>query len=254
MPAHLSLAEASKLAIADFVVKRDDTRTVIAGYPWFLDWGRDTLICLRGMISAGMLDESLDILKQFAKFERDGTLPNMIRGGDDSNRDTSDAPLWFFVGVRDLIENSGSTRCSERRLAVARWRRYCSRSVGTTAMAPRTGFKMDAESGLIFSPSHYTWMDTNHPAGTPRVGYPIEIQALWCAALSLLEEIDPAGGWGGILGRVKQSILTFYYAGAERGYLADCLHAHAGQTGRRGDCRRPPATQPAVRADARGGD
>ena len=63
----LSLAEASKLAIADFVVKRDDTRTVIAGYPWFLDWGRDTLICLRGMISAGMLDESLDILKQFAK-------------------------------------------------------------------------------------------------------------------------------------------------------------------------------------------
>ena len=52
---------------------------------------------------------------------------------------------------------------------------------------------MDPESGLIFSPAHFTWMDTNHPAGTPRQGYPIEIQALWHAALELLSQIDTAG-------------------------------------------------------------
>jgi starch synthase (maltosyl-transferring) len=52
------------------------------------------------------------------------------------------------------------------------------------------GIRMDPESGLIFSPSHFTWMDTNYPAGTPRQGYPIEIQALWFAALSFISEID----------------------------------------------------------------
>src|SRR5207245_2393565 len=78
-----------------FVVRRGNGKTVIAGYPWFLDWGRDTFICARGLIAAGMVDEVRQIVATFARFEKDGTLPNTIFGEDASNRDTSDAPLWF---------------------------------------------------------------------------------------------------------------------------------------------------------------
>ncbi|MBN1277703.1 MAG: glycogen debranching enzyme N-terminal domain-containing protein, partial [Deltaproteobacteria bacterium] len=100
----LPLDEAMLLAMRDFIVRRDGSKTVIAGYPWFLDWGRDTLICLRGIIAAGMLDEAREILIQFARFESQGTLPNMIIGNDASNRDTSDAPLWFFVACNDIFK------------------------------------------------------------------------------------------------------------------------------------------------------
>ena len=67
-----------------FVVRRDDAYTVIAGYPWFLDWGRDTLICARGLLAAGMRDEVARILQAFGRFEHDGTLPNTIHGDDAS--------------------------------------------------------------------------------------------------------------------------------------------------------------------------
>ncbi|RKX40798.1 MAG: glycogen debranching protein, partial [Verrucomicrobia bacterium] len=84
--ANVSIEKAMETAMKQFIVKRDEFQTVIAGYPWFLDWGRDTLICLRGIIASGLLEESRNILLQFAKFERNGTIPNMIRGNDDNNR------------------------------------------------------------------------------------------------------------------------------------------------------------------------
>src|SRR5208283_4752214 len=89
-------------AAKQFVVRRDEGKTVIAGYPWFLDWGRDSLICARGLLAAGMVDEVKQLLLTFAKFEQDGTLPNTIHGNDVSNRDTSDAPLWFAIVCEEL--------------------------------------------------------------------------------------------------------------------------------------------------------
>ncbi|MBI5775055.1 MAG: glycogen debranching enzyme N-terminal domain-containing protein, partial [Verrucomicrobia bacterium] len=80
-----------------FVVRRGGGKTVIAGYPWFLDWGPDTLIAARGLLAAGMTEEVREILHTFARFEENGTLPNTIHGENASNRDTSDAPLWFGV-------------------------------------------------------------------------------------------------------------------------------------------------------------
>src|SRR5205807_349769 len=85
-----------------FVVRRDSGKTVIAGYPWFLDWGRDTFICARGLLAAGMIEEVKQIVVTFARFEKNGTLPNTIFGEDASNRDTSDAPLWFAVVCEEL--------------------------------------------------------------------------------------------------------------------------------------------------------
>jgi len=228
----LRLDEALKKSLDHYVVKRGALKTVIAGYPWFLDWGRDSLIFVRGLIAAGRTEDARIILRQFGRFEKDGTLPNMIRGNDAGNRDTSDAPLWFFVACADLIraeENNAflDTQCDGRTI------RQILLSIGRSLIAGTSnGIRTDPESGLVFSPAHFTWMDTNHPTGTPRKGYPVEIQALWCFALSTLSQIDSdrAGGkWGKMAAQVQSSILDLFMI-EEKGYLSDCLHANSGES------------------------
>jgi starch synthase (maltosyl-transferring) len=94
-----------------FVVRRETGKSVIAGYPWFLDWGRDTFIAARGLLAAGMVEEVKQILLIFARFEKDGTLPNTIFGSDASNRDTSDAPLWFGGPGEKIGQETRRTLC-----------------------------------------------------------------------------------------------------------------------------------------------
>lgn len=225
--ATVALGTALPLALQDFVVARDELLTVIAGYPWFLDWGRDTFIVLRGMIAAGMTEAALGILREFGRFERNGTLPNMIRGNDDSNRDTSDAPLWFAVAARDLARVAGARTvleadCGGRPLADV----LVSLANGYRHGTPN-GIRVDAASGLVFSPAHYTWMDTNFPAGTPREGYPVEIQALWIASLAFLAEVFPDGDWAALATQAKDSLAKYFWREAD-GFLSDCLHAPPG--------------------------
>ncbi len=221
---------ALKKALNQYIVKRDRYSTVIAGYPWFLDWGRDTLIVARGIIAAGRHEEALTIIQQFAAFEKDGTIPNMIRGTDTGNRDTSDAPLWLFrvcdelgtvVGQETLLTTDcGGRPLKQVLLSIAR-----SIMTGTP-----NGIVMDGATGLLFSPPHFTWMDTDYPAGTPRQGYPIEIQALWQAALDYLGRVDAPEHrqpWQKLAGQVRQSIRDLFFREAI-GYLSDCLHAGPG--------------------------
>jgi predicted glycogen debranching enzyme len=223
---------ALKAALGAFIVRRAPFKSVIAGYPWFLDWGRDALIVVRGMIAAGMIEEARAVLLQFGRFEEKGTLPNMIHGQSAGNRDTSDAPLWFFTACRDLLRAEGANRfldqsCGDRTLGNVLRDMAQAIIEGTP-----NGVHMDRDSGLVFSPTHFTWMDTNHPAGTPREGYPIEIQALWYAALSFLADIDnEKGQWRTLADQVQQSIAR-YYALPGLGYLSDCLHAPAGVSAR----------------------
>ena len=94
------------------------------------------------------------------------------------------------------------------------------------------GIVLDADSGLVFSPSHFTWMDTNHPAGTPRQGYPVEIQSLWYAALAFLSRVDPGAGWPALGEQVRASIIRYFPLNRDRAFLSDCLHAERGQTAR----------------------
>jgi starch synthase (maltosyl-transferring) len=226
----LSPGEVLTRALKQYVVRRGNLATVIAGYPWFLDWGRDTLIVARGLIAAGELDITEAIIRQFAAFESGGTLPNMIRGVDASNRDTSDAPLWLFVVCADLAGARGETSwlaadCQGRPLI-----KVLTDLAEALVRGTANGVVMDPSSGLLFSPSHFTWMDTNHPAGSPREGYPIEIQALWHAALSFLGRVLPAArgaGWRRRANKLEQAIVKYYYR-PELGYLADCLHAAPG--------------------------
>ncbi len=217
-------------ALDAYVVRRGDFATVIAGYPWFLDWGRDTLIFVRGLVAAGRHRTSRDIIRQFAAFEEGGTLPNMIRGLDASNRDTSDAPLWLAVACADLVKAEGGSGVLDMACGRRKLRRVLADMARSLAGGTANGIRMDPDSGLLFSPSHFTWMDTNHPAGTPREGYPIEIQALWYAALRLLGRHGPGAErseWRALADRVRRSIADLFFL-KEEGYLSDCLHAGPG--------------------------
>jgi starch synthase (maltosyl-transferring) len=213
-----------------YTVRRGTLHTVIAGYPWFLDWGRDALIFVRGLIAAGKTETARDILKLFGQYEKEGTIPNMIQGENARNRDTSDAPLWYFAACEALLRGEGNdmfldTICGNRTIRQVLFSIVHAYMAGTP-----NGIRMDSESGLIFSPAHFTWMDTNYPAGTPREGYPIEIQALWYAALSFLAGIDGAedrSKWELRASKVQSSILEFYFLKNE-GYLADFLRAEPG--------------------------
>jgi len=223
--------EALQTVLDDYVVKRNESNTVIAGYPWFLDWGRDALIFVRGLIAAGKLDQARSILKQFGQFENNGTIPNMIQGKDAANRNTSDAPLWFFVACADLVRVEGNEEFLDLKCGDRTIRRILFSIADAYEAGTPNGIRMDPESCLIFSPTHFTWMDTNHPAGTPRQGYPIEIQALWFAALSFLTRIDPsgdAGDWAKRSSRVQRSIFNLFWL-EKSGYLSDCLHADSGE-------------------------
>ncbi|GBC60302.1 glycogen debranching protein [Desulfonema ishimotonii] len=231
-------------AMAQFVVRRRHLSTVIAGYPWFLDWGRDTLIVVRGMIAAGKRDAARAILRQFARFEENGTLPNMIRGDDAGDRDTSDAPLWFFIACADLVSAEGNSAFLDE-VCDGRTIREILVSMARSVMAGTpNGIRTDPESGLIFSPAHFTWMDTNYPAGTPREGYPIEIQAFWHFALSFMARTDYSENrtkWRELADQVRASVIRYFYI-REKGYLADCLHTDPGKPARqaeRDDALRP---------------
>lgn len=233
----LELEDALNRAVKSYVVNRDDGKTVIAGYPWFLDWGRDSLICARGMIAAGMEMEVFDLLRVFGKFEHKGTLPNSIHGDNASNRDTSDAPLWFSVVLEELLE-----ACENRASLLDRIRNESVDAKGRTLLkvvsdiasgylsGTSNGIYVDAESGLVWSPSHFTWMDTNHPAGTPRMGYPIEIQALWIRLLRFLSRENLSGqgpDWAAAAKKAESSVDALYWV-EDKGYYADCILAESG--------------------------
>src|SRR6185295_11103710 len=93
------------------------------------------------------------------------------------------------------------------------------------------GIKMDGASALIWSPSHFTWMDTNYPAATPREGYPVEIQVLWIRLLRQLARLDAnaeGGRWADLADRAVESLMKFFWL-EEKGYFADLLIARSGQ-------------------------
>jgi len=212
-----------KEAMTHYIVRRGELKTVIAGYPWFLDWGRDTLICVRGIISAGFTEDVEKILLQFGSFEENGTLPNMIHGGDASNRDTSDAPLWYFVAVEDLIKQQGSDKFLDTKAGNRTVRDVLISLAENIIKGTPNKIKMDEDTGLVYSPSHFTWMDTNYPAGTPRDGYPVEIQALWHKALTLLADITDNDKWTKLAAKTKDNFIDSFWD-ADRGFLSDCLH------------------------------
>lgn len=233
-----TLEESLSDSLCAFLVKRGSLLSVIAGYPWFLDWGRDSLIFARGLIGIGLHREAKAILRLFGGLEDRGTLPNMISGKRTENRTTVDASLWFLAALADLTASEKSNAFLDT-ISGGRSLRDIALSIGRFYIAGTPGgVRMDPASNLIYSPACFTWMDTNHPACTPRQGYCIEIQALWHKALVFLSGLDPEGraGWAGLASGVAQSLAKLF--ALETGYLADCLTAAPGEPAA---CARPDA-------------
>jgi len=168
-----------------------DRRTVIAGYPWFADWGRDAMIALPGLaIDTGRLADAGAVLEAFASASADGLIPN--RFGEETGRaeyNTVDASLWYLQAMAALAEADGDADLIRERLwPVAR--EIVERYAGGT----RFGIHADAD-GLILAGdegTQLTWMDARTSDGrpvTPRHGKAVEIQALWVSGLALVADL-----------------------------------------------------------------
>jgi predicted glycogen debranching enzyme len=178
------------LAADQFVVARGatgDGTTVIAGYPWFTDWGRDTMIALPGLATAaGRPEIAAGVIRTFARHVSEGMLPNRFPdGGEPPEYNTVDATLWYFQAVADHVAATGNLGLARELLPqladIVAWHRR-----GT-----RYGIGVDPADGLLRAgvPGvQLTWMDAKVGdwVVTPRLGKPVEINALWANALAVL--------------------------------------------------------------------
>ncbi|MBL0314099.1 MAG: glycogen debranching enzyme N-terminal domain-containing protein [Holophagaceae bacterium] len=210
-----------------FLASRGEGRTIIAGFPWFLDWGRDAAVAVRGLVAGGMISEARAVLLTLGGEELRGSLPNRLGPGGD--RVTSDAPLWFALACEETAEAFGQG-FYETLFPDGRTLRDVLLSLGRHHISgTEAGVRMDPESGLVFSPARHTWMDTGYPDCTPREGYPIEIQILWIRLLRQLAHLDEpgeAGNWETLAGRAQGNLERFWMEDA--GWFADVLEAPEG--------------------------
>jgi predicted glycogen debranching enzyme len=173
-----------------YLVSRGSGQTIVAGYPWFTDWGRDTFIALRGLcLAAGRVDEARRILLEWSGAISEGMLPNRFPDhGETPEFNSVDASLWFIIAVYDLFD--ATTR--ERTALTAADRDRLDAAIDAIltgyARGTRFGIRLD-DDGLLAAGvpgAQLTWMDAkvgDHVI-TPRIGKPVEIEALWLNALS----------------------------------------------------------------------
>jgi predicted glycogen debranching enzyme len=167
----------------------DEERTIIAGYHWFTDWGRDTMISLEGLtLATGRIAEAGYILRTFAKYLKGGLIPNMFpEGKGEGLYHTADATLWFFHATKRYLEASGDRDTLER--LFPRFEEI----INFHERGTRFGIRVDPADGLLVqgAPGYQlTWMDAKvgDLVVTPRRGKSVEINALWYNALRLMEE------------------------------------------------------------------
>ncbi|HEU4648786.1 MAG TPA: amylo-alpha-1,6-glucosidase [Gemmatimonadales bacterium] len=165
----------------------DEIRTIIAGYHWFTDWGRDTMISLEGLtLTSGRYREAGSILRTFAHYVRDGLIPNLFPDGSDEGLyHTADATLWFFQALHRYVE------VTDDRALLGLLLPTLLDIVAHHRAGTRFGIGMDPEDGLLRqgAPGYQlTWMDAKVDdwVVTPRRGKAVEINALWYNALCLL--------------------------------------------------------------------
>jgi predicted glycogen debranching enzyme len=223
-----------------YLVRRGAGRTIIAGYPWFTDWGRDTFIALRGLcLATGRLRDARDILVAWADAVSEGMLPNRFPdAGDTPEFNAVDASLWYVVAAGELLTRAGGrpsvlTNADRTALELAILSIVDGYAAGT-----RFGIRMD-DDGLLAAgvPGvQLTWMDARvgDRVITPRIGKPVEIQALWFNALAVAARFNRA--WLEPLSRGRRAFASRFWH--DSGYLADVVDVdHV--AGTRDDSFRP---------------
>ncbi|MFM0392973.1 amylo-alpha-1,6-glucosidase [Paraburkholderia phytofirmans] len=176
-----------------YVVTRNEGRTILAGFPWFTDWGRDTFIAMRGLlIASGRLDDAEAILLEWSGTLSEGMLPNRFPDyGDTPEYNSVDASLWFIVAVHDYLATCHASAATQQRLQQA-----CEAILRGYTNGTRFNIRASADDGLLSAgiPGvQLTWMDAKVGdwVVTPRIGKPVEVQALWINALRIAATWDP---------------------------------------------------------------
>lgn len=209
-----------------YLVRRGSGKTIIAGYPWFTDWGRDTFIALRGLcVATGCLDDARQVLLTWAGTVSEGMLPNRFPDdGELPEFNAVDASLWFIVAVHDYLSTSKQLGRAVLPQETARLGRVVQQILEGYFRGTRYGIHCD-EDGLIDAGEpglQLTWMDAKvgNRVVTPRVGKPVEVQALWLAALRIGADFDPK--WQGIYDRVLATFRARFW-NETRGCLYDVI-------------------------------
>jgi glycogen debranching enzyme len=206
-----------KHAAEHFIVARGDGKTIIAGYPWFGDWGRDTMISLPGLtLAAGRYGDARAILLAFAGAADGGMLPNRFPDfGEQPEYNTADATLWFFEAARAYAEASGDREFLTRHLLPVFRDMIAWHHRGT-----RHGIRVDPADGLLACGEpglQLTWMDAKVDGWvvTPRHGKPVEIQALWHNALCIMADISGETSFAEAAARARASFQQRFWNQAE---------------------------------------
>jgi predicted glycogen debranching enzyme len=226
-----------------FVVTRGETgRTVVAGYHWFTDWGRDTMISLPGLcVATGRDRDARTILREFARHVDGGMIPNCFPDeGGAPEYNTVDAALWMVLAIRSYLEATG-----DQGFVLGNLRGAVESILKGYRAGTRHGIRM-TDDGLITQGGpglQLTWMDarvSGRPI-TPRTGKPVEIQALWFNALHVGAELATAAGdgpqaalWTRLAAECKKSFRDAFWW-RPGGYLADCV----GEAGEQDASLRP---------------
>jgi predicted glycogen debranching enzyme len=213
----------------------DEARTIIAGYHWFTDWGRDTMISLEGLtITTGRLQEARDILRTFAFYFRDGLIPNLFpEGNKEGLYNTADATLWYFHALHRYFVASDDWATVELLLPTLddAITQHLNGTRFNIAVDPADGLLRQGAEGLAL-----TWMDAKMDdwVVTPRRGKAVEINALWYNALRLIADWQARAGrtaraneFRELAQRAQTSFnRRFWYA--EGGYLYDVIDGEHG--------------------------
>lgn len=229
------------IAADDFVVDRTirgkKLSTILAGYPWFADWGRDTFIALPGLLlETGRYEEAAKTLLTFSHAMRRGLVPNRFDDYDDqrAHYNTVDGSLWFVISALRYLDRSGDRDLWKQELAPA-----CGRVLDSYLHGTDGPIQAD-DDGLIMAGNHatqLTWMDAkcNNVIFTPRFGKAVEINALWYQALvgmaRQMEEIDWNASvlYRDLASKVVESFIRVFW-NQEAGYLHDTVwrddHGH----------------------------
>lgn len=179
-----------------YLVSRGKGYTIVAGYPWFTDWGRDTFIAIRGLcLATGRLADARDILLEWASAVSEGMLPNRFPDrGEQPEFNSVDASLWYVIAVHEFLRESADRSDLLSQPQRESIERAVLAIVSGYAAGTRCGIRMDGDGLLAAGVSgvQLTWMDAKvgQRVVTPRVGKPVEVQALWINALAAAARLD----------------------------------------------------------------
>ena len=215
-----------------------ELRSVIAGYHWFTDWGRDTMISLEGLtLQTGRFADARYILDMFAQYVRDGLLPNLFpEGSHEGLYHTADATLWFFHALDRYVQVAGDRQTLRERLPLLE------EIVDRHVRGTHFGIGMDESDALLRQGEagyQLTWMDAKCDGWvvTPRRGKAVEINALWYNALCVLASWQSAERGAAaaeatraLAERVARSFNRRFWC-AERGHLYDVVDGEQGDDG-----------------------